>query len=237
MARRISVAQRAPIHCQVPSSWHRAHCRNHGPSRPVVARHRRRPPHRPRDRARAGARTASTSRVHYRRSRDEAEATRAPSCARSARGARRVRGRPGRRSRVPRAGAGGRRALRPARRGRQQRLDCSSTTTSQTFSYAAMERHWRANTAPPSLLAQRAARAPAGGAAAPAASSTCSTRSCGTRIPTTCRTRCRRRRCRRRRRCSRRRWRRRVRVCGVAPGVTLPSGPMSDDEFDARACA
>ena len=25
----------------------------------------------------------------------------------------------------------------------------------------------------------------------------------------------------------------RVRVCGVAPGVTLPSGPMSGDEFDA----
>ena len=27
----------------------------------------------------------------------------------------------------------------------------------------------------------------------------------------------------------------RVRVCGVAPGVTLASGPMSDDEFAKRA--
>jgi NAD(P)-dependent dehydrogenase (short-subunit alcohol dehydrogenase family) len=101
-----------------------------------------------------------------------------------------------------------------------------------SFGYAAMERHWRANTAPAVLLARALHRRAARPAAA-ARWSTCSTRSSGTRTPTTSRTRCPRPRWKPPPRCWRRRWRRAVRVCGVAPGVTLVSGPMDDAEFEA----
>jgi NAD(P)-dependent dehydrogenase (short-subunit alcohol dehydrogenase family) len=96
-----------------------------------------------------------------------------------------------------------------------------------TFSVAAMERHWRANTAPAILLARALHRA--GGSAvvnlldqklwnpnpdylsytlSKAALEAANTMLAQALAP-------------------------RVRVCGVAPGVTLPSGGMSGDEFQS----
>ena len=172
--------------------------------------------------------------VHYRRSRDEAQQTRRPSCARSAR-------RPQAfaadladeaqcRALVPavrRSASAGSTRWSTTRR-------CSSTTTSASFSYAAMERHWRANTAPAVCSRARCTRTCRRGAAgsgcvvnlldqklwnpnpdyfsytlSKAALEAATTLLAQALAP-------------------------RVRVCGVAPGVTLPSGPMSDGEF-ARA--
>ncbi len=96
-----------------------------------------------------------------------------------------------------------------------------------SFSYAAMERHWRANTAPAIVLA-RALHALGGGAVvnlldqklwnpnpdylsyslSKAALEAATTMLAQALAPT-------------------------VRVCGVAPGVTLLSGEMSGDEFGA----
>jgi NAD(P)-dependent dehydrogenase (short-subunit alcohol dehydrogenase family) len=99
------------------------------------------------------------------------------------------------------------------------------------FGHAAMERHWRANVAPAVLLAQALhAQLPGSGPAgcvlnlldqklwnpnpdylsytlSKAALESATTLLAQALAP-------------------------RVRVCGVAPGVTLPSGPMSDAEFD-----
>jgi NAD(P)-dependent dehydrogenase (short-subunit alcohol dehydrogenase family) len=106
-----------------------------------------------------------------------------------------------------------------------------------TFSMAAMEKHWRANTAPAVLLAQALHAHRAGSAEADAGGSACVVNLIDQKL-----------------------WNPnpdyfsytlskaalqaatvmlaqalapRVRVCGVAPGVTLVSGPMSASEFDA----
>jgi NAD(P)-dependent dehydrogenase (short-subunit alcohol dehydrogenase family) len=107
-----------------------------------------------------------------------------------------------------------------------------------SFSYAAMERHWRANTGPAILLARALHDSLAGDPAAAAAQGNgvvvnivdqklwnpnpdylsytlskaaleCATTLLAQALAP------------------------RLRVCGVAPGVTLPSGPMSGHEFDA----
>jgi NAD(P)-dependent dehydrogenase (short-subunit alcohol dehydrogenase family) len=102
----------------------------------------------------------------------------------------------------------------------------------ETFSHAAMERHWRANTAPAILLAQalHAQVQRTGGRAcvvnlldqklwnpnpdhvsytlSKAALEAATTMLAQALAP-------------------------RVRVCGVAPGITLPSGPMNEQEFQA----
>ena len=131
---------------------------------------------------------------------------------------------------VPRAGAGGGRALRAARRGGQQRLALRVRRRGRASATPRWTAHWRANTAPRRAAGAGAARAPArrapsdrlrrqparpeavepeprlllvhaveGGAARPRPSLLAQALA-----P-------------------------RVRVCGVAPGVTLPSGPMSDE--------
>jgi NAD(P)-dependent dehydrogenase (short-subunit alcohol dehydrogenase family) len=105
----------------------------------------------------------------------------------------------------------------------------------ESFGYAAMERHWRANTAAPIVLARALHRAPAAGPASPdgravinlldqklwnpnpdhlsytlskAALEAATTMLAIALAP-------------------------QVRVCGVAPGVTLLSGDMSGPEFEA----
>ena len=131
------------------------------------------------------------------------------------------------------------RALVPAVVSRMHRLAAvvnnASTfvyDTPQTFSYAAMEAHWRANTGPAVLLAQALHSQLSSGAEvgcvvnlidqklwnpnpdyfsytlSKAALQAATVMLAQALAP-------------------------RVRVCGVAPGVTLPSGPMTEREFDA----
>jgi NAD(P)-dependent dehydrogenase (short-subunit alcohol dehydrogenase family) len=136
------------------------------------------------------------------------------------------------------------RALVPAVAAHFGRLDAvvNSAATFEydepaTFSMAAMDKHWRANTAPAVLLAQALHAHRAGSAEADATSSACVVNLIDQKL-----------------------WNPnpdyfsytlskaalqaatvmlaqalapRVRVCGVAPGVTLVSGPMSAGEFDA----
>ena len=133
-------------------------------------------------------------------------------------------------------------ALVPAVVARMGRLDAIVNNASTfahddaaTFSVASMEWHWRANTAPPVLLAQALHAHLAGSGAGPrsgcvvnlldqklwnpnpdhfsytlskAALQTATVMLAQALAPI-------------------------VRVCGVAPGVTLASGPMTDAEFDA----
>jgi NAD(P)-dependent dehydrogenase (short-subunit alcohol dehydrogenase family) len=162
--------------------------------------------------------------VHYRGSADEAEATAA-----EARGA-------GARAQTFAADLADEAqalALVPAVVGRFGRLDAVVNNASlfeydavADFSYAAMDRHWRANTAPAIVLA-RALHAAGGGAVvnlldqklwnpnpdhlsytlSKAALEAATTLLAQALAP-------------------------RTRVCGVAPGVTLLSGPMSAAEFE-----
>lgn len=130
------------------------------------------------------------------------------------------------------------RALVPAIVGRMKRLDAVVNNASifrhdtpQTFTYAAMESHWRANTGPAVLLAQALHDHLSGCAElgcvinlidqklwnpnpdyfsytlSKAALEAATVMLAQALAP-------------------------QVRVCGVAPGVTLPSGPMTPGEFD-----
>lgn len=130
-------------------------------------------------------------------------------------------------------------ALVPAVVGRLDRLDAIVNNAStfeydavESFGYAAMERHWRANTGPPVLLARAlhrhlSARAGTGCVVnlldqklwnpnpdylsytlSKAALQAATVALAQALAPV-------------------------LRVCGIAPGVTLPSGPMSVDAFEA----
>lgn len=130
-------------------------------------------------------------------------------------------------------------ALVPAVVGRLDRLDAIVNNAStfeydavESFGYAAMERHWRANTGPPVLLARAlhrhlSARAGTGCVVnlldqklwnpnpdylsytlSKAALQAATVALAQALAPA-------------------------LRVCGIAPGVTLPSGPMSVDAFEA----
>ena len=127
------------------------------------------------------------------------------------------------------------RALVPAVVARLGRIDAVVNNasifehdTAATFTHAAMERHWRANTAPAVILAQALHEQASNGCVvnlldqklwnpnpdhfsytlSKAALEAATTMLAQALAP-------------------------RVRVCGVAPGVTLPSGPMSDAGFAA----
>ena len=168
--------------------------------------------------------------VHCRRSRDEGEATAAQLRALGARAEVFV---------ADLADEAACRALVPAVAQAMRRLDAVVNNAShfeydnaQTFSYAAMDAHWRANTAPAVLLAQALAAHLQG----------CSEVGCVVNLS------------------DQKLWNPnpdylsytlskaalesaqtllaqalapRLRVCGVAPGVTLASGPMNDGEFQA----
>ena len=169
--------------------------------------------------------------VHYRGSRDEAEQTAAELRAAGARSEA---------FQADLSDEAACRALVPAVVERMGRLDAVVNNAStfeydkpQTFSFAAMDRHWHANVAPAVILAQALHDALAG---QPEGANGCVVNLIDQKL-----------------------WNPnpdyfsytlskaalqaatvmlaqslapRVRVCGVAPGVTLVSGPMTDSEFD-----
>jgi NAD(P)-dependent dehydrogenase (short-subunit alcohol dehydrogenase family) len=170
--------------------------------------------------------------VHYRHSRDEAEATGGRSCARPAHAPRPL---PADLADEAACEAWCRRCCAPSAAWTPWSTTprCSSYDDVAGFSYRAMDalaRQHRAGRRAGARAAPRAAR----GRARAAAWSTCSTRSSGTRTPTTSYT------------LSKAALEAattmlaqalapRLRVCGVAPGVTLLSGDMNDAEFERRA--